>query len=238
MKTQRICLWSGPRNVSTALMYSFAQRDDTVVVDEPFYGHYLAVTGADHPGRDEVLAAMQTNGQRVIDEVILGPYSRPVVFFKSMAHHLVELDFGFLGSIQNVLLIRDPADMLRSLVNQIPRPQLRDTGLDAQVWLLRELGPKSLPVLDARALLHNPAGVLSKLCAQLNLPFQEQMLSWPPGPRPEDGIWAKYWYHNVHSSAGFRPYPEKDKAIPEYVEHLLQQCRPLYDKLARHAIRT
>lgn len=238
MKTQRICLWSGPRNVSTALMYSFAQRDDTIVVDEPLYGHYLAVTGADHPGRDEVLATMQTDGQRVIDETILGPYPRPVVFFKSMAHHLVGLDFGFWGSIQNVLLIRDPADMLRSLVNQLPQPQLRDTGLDVQVWLMRELGPASLPVLEARALLGDPAGVLSKLCARLDLPFQEQMLTWPAGPRPEDGIWARHWYHNVHASSGFRPYPERNETVPEHVQPLLQQCRPMYEELAEHAIRT
>ncbi len=246
MTTLRINLWSGPRNVSTALMYSFAQRADTRVVDEPLYGHYLAVSGADHPGREEVLAAMDTDGERVVRDVILGPCDRPVVFFKQMAHHLFHageldgLDRGFLDRTANVLLIRDPEQMLRSLSRQIPRPTLRDTGLAAQSELLEELGRRGQepPVLDARQLLLDPAAVLTKLCERLGLPFDPAMLSWAPKPRPEDGVWAPHWYENVHRSTGFTPYAHKRGPFPAELEPLLAECRPHYERLFREAIRS
>src|ERR687883_792368 len=133
----KLSVWSGPRNVSTALMYSFRQRPDTLVVDEPLYGHYLRVTSADHPGDEEVMASMDCCGERVIMEVILGPCERPIHFFKNMAHHLADLDRGFLGRITNVLLVRDPKEMLPSLAKQLPHPTLRDTGLREQVEILR-----------------------------------------------------------------------------------------------------
>ena len=185
----RINLWSGPRNVSTALMYSFAQRPDTRVVDEPLYAHYLRVSGADHPGRDQVLAALDQDGERVVREVILGPCDRPVLFMKQMAHHLVALDWDFLGQCDNVLLVRDPAAVLLSLAQVIGAPTLRDTGLDQASRLLRHLQQlgQDPPVLDSARLLRDPAGVLSRLCARLGLPFTPAMLSWKAGPRPESG---------------------------------------------------
>jgi len=238
-ETLRINLWSGPRNVSTALMYSFAQRPDTRVVDEPLYGHYLRVSGAEHPGRNEVLAGMDADGRRVVREVILGPCDRPVVFFKQMAHHLVELDRGFLVETANVLLTRDPAEMLPSLAHQIPEPTLRDTGLAAQSELLAEL--RSLgqvaPVLDARELLLDPPGVLAELCRRLGIPFFTAMLSWPAGARPEDGVWAHHWYDNVHRSTGFDPYRPKTAPFPERLLPLLAECRPHYQALYAAAIR-
>lgn len=234
----RLCLWSGPRNVSTALMYSFAQRPDIRVLDEPLYGHYLRVSGAQHPGRDEVLAAMDTDGARVVREVVLGPCDRPVLFMKHMAHHLVDLDLGFLARTTNVLLIRDPAEVLVSLVHQIPEPELRDTGLPAQTALLAEierLGQEPL-ALDARELLLDPKGVLGALCARIGLAFDRRMLSWEPGPRPEDGAWAPHWYDNVHRSTGFAPYRPKGERVPAAIEPLLEASRPLYEELYRHAL--
>jgi hypothetical protein len=233
-------VWSGPRNVSTALMYSFRQRPDTVVVDEPLYGHYLRVTGADHPGDREVMAAMDCDGDRVVREVILGPCKRQILFMKNMAHHLVELDRYFLGHITNVLLIRDPKEMLPSLAEQLPHPTLRDTGLAKQAEmmdLILERGEEPV-VLDAKHLLLDPPGVLRNACEKLGIPFYESMLSWPPGPKPEDGVWARYWYDSVHSSTAFAPYRPKTEPFPERLEPLLRECRPFYERLCRFAIKT
>lgn len=236
--TLRICLWSGPRNVSTALLYSFAERSDTRVVDEPLYGHYLRVSGAEHPGREEVLAAMETDGEAVVRGVILGPSDRPVMFLKQMAHHLVELDSGFLERTANVLLIRDPAEVLRTLVRQLPDASLADTGLATQCDLLdrlQEMG-QDPPVLDSRELLLDPSGVLERLCRRLGIDFDAAMLSWPAGPRAEDGVWAPHWYGNVHRSTGFQPYRPKEGAFPEELRPLLDECRPFYDRLYENAL--
>ncbi len=239
MAVKRICVWSGPRNVSTALMYSFAQRADTRVVDEPLYAHYLRATGVVHPGREEVLAAMESDGEAVVREVILGPCDRPLLFMKQMAHHLVDLDLAFLDRTLNVLLVRDPVEMLPSLRHQIPRPTLRDTGLATQARLLADLRRRGQDptVLDARELLLDPPGVLAALCQRLEVPFREAMLSWPAGARPEDGVWAPHWYRNVHRSTGFVPYRPKTEAFPPALAPLLEECRPYYRDLFRSALR-
>jgi hypothetical protein len=238
MATLRINMWSGPRNISTALMYSFAQRQDTRVVDEPLYAHYLRVSQAPHPGAGEVLAAMENDGARVIQHVILGPCNRPVLFMKQMAHHLTDLNWDFLHVTTNVLLIRSPDEMLPSLAQNLPIPTLRDTGLAIQSDLyhhLCNLGQQP-PVLDAKQVLLNPRGVLSRLCETLQLSFDEAMLHWSPGPRPEDGVWAKYWYHNLHRSNGFEPYRKKAEPFPGRLASLLEECQPHYELLARVAI--
>ncbi len=234
----KLSVWSGPRNVSTALMYSFRERSDTLVVDEPLYGHYLALTRANHPGVEEVLAAMDPDGERVVRETILGPCERPVHFFKNMAHHLTGLDRGFLGEIRNVLLVRDPREMLPSLARRIPTPTLRDTGLAEQVEILDAMleRDEAPVVLDARELLLDPPGVLRRTCELLGLPFEGAMLSWPAGPKPEDGVWAKHWYENVHASTGFEPYRPKSGPFPARLEPLLEECLPLYERLRRYAI--
>ncbi len=238
MPTLRINLWSGPRNVSTALMYAFAQRSDTRVLDEPLYAHYLRVSDADHPGKQEVLDAMINDGERVVHEIMLGPCDRSVLFMKQMAHHLVELDRGFLAQTTNVLLIRDPQAMLPSLAQNLTKPILRDTGLAMQSALYQELRAlgQNPAVLEAKQLLLDPPGVLAQLCAHLGIGFEEAMLHWQPGPRPEDGVWAPYWYHNVHTSTGFAPYIEKNEPFPPQLLPLLEECRPHYDILAQVAI--
>jgi hypothetical protein len=235
----KLSVWSGPRNVSTALMYAFRQRPDTLIVDEPLYGHYLEVTRAEHPGDDEVLATMDTDGGRVVREVLLGPCERPLHFFKNMAHHLEGLDDrGFLGGLTNVLLTRDPAEMLPSLARQLPNPTLRDTGLLYQTEILDHvLGEGLQPVvLDAKQLLLDPPGVLRGACDRLGIPFHESMLRWPAGPKPEDGVWAKHWYANVHASTGFSPYKPRTDAFPERLRPLLEESLPLYERLRRYAI--
>ncbi len=237
-RTKRVSVWSGPRNVSTALMYAFRSRSDTMVVDEPLYGHYLKLTGAPHPGLSEVLMHLETDRERAVQDTLLGRYTKPVVMFKNMAHHLVGLERDFLADLTNVLLTRDPEEMLPSLAEKIPEPTLRDTGLDEQVEILEvaEASGQKPVVIDARRLLENPERVLRALCGALELTFEPAMLSWPEGPKPEDGVWAKYWYENVHTTTGFAPYRAKTDPFPEHLKPLLEACAPLYEKLKSHAL--
>lgn len=237
--TAPICLWSGPRNVSTALMYSFAQRSDVRVIDEPLYGHYLRVTGARHPARQKIIANMNCDGDAVMRELIAEQENNPSLrlFQKHMAHHLVELDLGFLEKTSNIFLIRDPREMLPSLTVQIPDARLADTGLKRQYELyvdLRAAGQTPV-ILDSRELLLDPERILTRLCAHLGLRFDARMLHWQAGPRPEDGIWAPHWYHAVHKSTGFAPYQSKPR-FPEQLAALLADCKPWYDKLMQHAL--
>ena len=237
--TLRINSWSGPRNVSTALMRSFASRADTRAVDEPLYGAYLATTGAEHPGREELLEVLETDAATVIEDVILGPCDRPVLFLKQMVHHLTpDVDLGFLDDCVNVMLIRDPAEVIASLVNQLPEPTARDVGLERQVELFRDLRERGQepPVVDARQLLLDPEHVLRELCDRIGLEWDAAMLSWPAGPRPEDGPWARYWYDSVEASTGFAPYRPKNAEVPERCRELLSECRTHYDELSSSAI--
>ncbi len=235
MDKKRICLWSGPRNISTALMYSFAQRKDTTVVDEPLYAHYLVNTDARyyHPGAYEVIADQNCDGQKVVNHIIFREYDTPVVFFKHMTHHLVELDLEFMQDTINIILTRDPRDMLSSFVNQIENPTLEDTGYKQQLQLKEYLEYHKLPVLivDSKEILINPKQKLTELCEFAGIPFDETMLEWKAGARPEDGVWAKHWYHNVHSSTGFQPYTPKTEPFPEKLEALLEECEGFYSKL-------
>lgn len=235
-----ICLWSGPRNVSTALMYSFAQRSDTRVVDEPLYGHFLRITGAMHPGREEILAKTNCDGNDVMHGLLSNPqaWGRENLFMKHMAHHLVDVDQAFMRRTRNIFLVRDPQQMLPSLTIQVPHAQLADTGLKTQWFLYRELvdAGQRPAILDSRELLLSPGAVLEKLCRHLEIPYASDMLTWPAGPRPEDGIWAPHWYAAVHQSTGFSRYVEKTE-FPGKLEPLLRECRPWYDKLYEHAIR-
>ena len=237
--TAPICLFSGPRNISTALMYSFAQRGDMRVIDEPLYGHYLRITGAPHPGRETVISSMNCDGDSVMRELMaLAIASTPVhLFMKHMTHHLVDLDLSFLTATRNVFLIRDPRDMLPSLTVQLPQARLADTGLERQWQLYTELvacGQRPA-ILDARELLTDPNSVLRQLCTRLGLEFSTAMLSWEAGSRPEDGVWAPYWYHSVHASTGFGRYTPKTD-FPAHLESLLADCEPWYEKLFAHAI--
>lgn len=233
--TKRICIWSGPRNISTALMYSFAQRSDTTVVDEPLYAHYLVSTNAQeyHPGAEEVIADQENDGQQVIDNVVFGKYDTPVVFFKHMTHHLVNLDWSFLKDTINVILTRDPADMLRSIVHQIPNPEMKDVGYAAHLELveyLRGIGQQPI-VIDSKEVLMNPREKLTEICDHIGIPFEDAMLEWEAGARSEDGIWAKYWYHNVHKSTGFQPYKPKTGNFPEKLKPLRAESERCYAEL-------
>jgi hypothetical protein len=235
-----INLWSGPRNVSTALMYSFAERSDTHVVDEPLYGHFLRVTGTRHPGRDEVLQTVNCDGNEVMRTLLDNPPSSTgVLFIKQMAHHLINLDERFLDGTENIFLIRDPRQMLPSLTIQLPDARLMDTGLKMQWELFVQLrnNGQNPAIIDSRELLLNPPQILKGLCDQLGIAYSDRMLSWKAGPRDEDGIWAKHWYRAVHKSTGFAPYVDKTE-FPSHLDKLLAECSPWYEKLFSHAIQS
>jgi len=221
-------------------MYSFAELPGVRVIDEPLYGHYLRVSGANHPGRREIMSAMNCDGNTVMQDLLLqqNEDQSRVLFMKHMAHHLTELDLDFLRSTNNIFLIRDPREMLPSLTIQLPHAALSDTGLRRQWELYSELADSGQRpvVLDSRELLLNPEGVLRQLTRHLNVEFSSEMLTWRTGAREEDGIWAPHWYHAVHKSTGFAPYEAKTN-FPDYLQPLLDDCKPWYEKLYEHALR-
>jgi len=235
--TLRVQCWSGPRNISTALMYSFRQRSDTTVVDEPLYAHYLSMADRGHPLTDAVLASQSTDADDVIQRIILGPCETPVLFVKQMAHHLQGIEPGFLGETSNILLTRDPRQMLASLSVNLPDCELADTGLSEQIELLDaiEAGGGRPVVIESRALLSNPEGVLAAVCKRLGLDFDDAMLSWPAGPKPEDGVWASEWYRGVHASTGFGRYVPGSGALSDRLEAVLEEATPLYKRILEFA---
>lgn len=238
-QTKRICLWSGPRNISTALMYSFAQRSDTLVYDEPFYAHYLQNTDAKsyHPGAHEIIDSMENDGERVV-QMIMGEHEKPVVFFKNMTHHLLDLDKSFMRETINVMLTRDPVDMLPSFGKVIENPTMNDVGYALHIELLEFFEQNEIEpiVLESKRVLSDPKRVLERFCEFVGISFESDMLEWPAGARPEDGIWAKYWYDSVHQSTGFGQYRPKTEPFPERLKPLLDECRLHYEKLMKLAI--
>ena len=236
----RINLWSSPRNISTALMYSFAQRTDTTVVDEPLYAHYLArqPTAADHPGGEAILRDQSTDGREVVETMLRAAYPTPVVVFKQMTHHLVDLPDDFLYRMVNVLLIRDPREILASFTLVVETAEAADIGVPQQGELFDKLvvAGTLCAVVDATRLLSDPRRVLEALCTRVGIAFEPGMLSWPAGPKAYDGVWAPHWYGGVHRSTGFMPYRPKDIQLPPRLDRIAEACMPVYRRLLDHAI--
>lgn len=238
-EVKRLFLWSGPRNISTTLMYSFAQRADTQVYDEPLYGYYLKNTSASeyHPGAQEIMDAMQCDGEQVV-KMMLGPHPKPIAFFKNMTHHLLDLDREFLKRGVNLLLTRHPREMLPSFHRVIPHPSMKDVGYQAHVELVHHFLSHSIPfvVIESSEILKNPAERLKGLCQHLAIPFDEAMLSWPKGARQEDGPWARHWYSAIHQSTGYKPYQPDERPFPQELKALYDECLPLYQSLLQYAL--
>lgn len=239
----RIAMWSGPRNISTALMRSWDARPDTVVCDEPLYAHYLRHTGiTHHPGHAEIVEHHEPDLQTVIDWLLAPlPPGKTVFYQKQMAHHLLpHVPLDWTRSLANVFLIRDPREMLLSLLEFFPKPRLEETGLPQQSQLFQRLQAESgLPpaVIDARDVLLDPAGMLRALCEAVHVPYDDCMLQWQPGIRETDGIWAKHWYANVARSTSFGSYTPKPGEVPPQHRDLLSQCEDLYEQLAEHKLK-
>jgi hypothetical protein len=230
--TIRLACWSGPRNISTALMRSWENRSDTEVVDEPLYAWYLATTGLDHPGRQDVIAAGVTDWRRVVDELTRPWPEGPVLQYqKHMAQHLLpDLPREWIASLVNVLLIRDPAEVVSSYLRSRATVVADDIGILQQLELGVLLG-SDVPVIDAADFLRAPEAYLRWLCSYAGVEFTDAMLSWPPGPRTSDGVWAPYWYDAVLRSTGFEPYrPRRVELTPEG-EAVVSATRPAYEQL-------
>lgn len=234
-------MWSGPRNISTALMRSWGSRADTFVCDEPFYAHYLLRTGAPHPGREEVIASQENDWRRVA-EWLTGeiPEGKRIFYQKQMTHHLLaEMGREWIENVSNAFLIREPRGMLVSLLRVTPGAGVADTGLPQQ-WELFERVRGSTgrvpPVIDCRDVLENPEGILKRLCEALGVPFDPAMLSWEPGRRPTDGVWAKHWYASVERSTGFHRHVRSDETVPASHAGVYQECLGYYERLHAHRI--
>lgn len=239
----RIAMWSGPRNLSTALMRSFGNRADCFVTDEPLYAHYLKTTGRPHPGAEEVIAKHDSDW-RSVAAWLTGPVpgGKPVWYQKHMTHHLLpQIERGWLAQLTHCFLLRDPREVLPSLDAKFAKPTLADTGM-AQQWeifeFVREHTGDTPPVIDAADLLRDPRKVLGALCHALELEFDANMLHWPAGRRDTDGVWAKHWYHNVEKSTGFGPERTQSAVLEPYLVPLLEECRPYYDRLRAHCLAT
>lgn len=237
----KIAMWSGPRNLSTALMYSFAARPDCAVWDEPFYAAYLDRTGMDHPMRDAIIAAHNADPAAVASACIgVIPNGKSIHYQKHMTLHMIpEFDRAFMRALTNVFLIRHPARVVASYSQKREAPTLADIGFVQQAELFDEVASWSgqIPlVIDSADIRANPRESLTKLCLALGISFTEDMLSWPPGPKPYDGVWAPHWYNAVHASTGFGEPEGPLPTLAAQYAPLVEQALPHYQRLARHKL--
>ena len=239
----RIAMWSGPRNISTAMMRSFGARADTAVVDEPFYAAYLVQTGLVHPMRGEVIASQPDDWREVVTG-LLGrvPGDKPICYQKHMTHHMIPL-FGreWIRQVRNAFLIRDPAAVLASYAAKRGDVTLADIGIAQQRELFEQeadrLG-RAPPVVEGADILAEPARVLAGLCAALGIAYDEAMLHWPAGRRESDGVWAPAWYDAVERSTGFKaPAPREPVTLSGELQRIDDSARPHYEALARYRLR-
>ena len=235
-ETIRIAMWSGPRNISTAMLRAWGNRPDTFVCDEPLYAHYLKVTGTAHPGRDEVIAAHESDWRKVV-AALTGPApgGRAIWYQKHMAHHLLPgVGRDWLDALTHAFLIREPGEMVVSLCRTFPGAALADTGLPQQCEIFDRVAARlgrAPPVVLASDVLKDPAGILEALCEALGIPYLAEMLSWPPGRRDTDGAWAPHWYAAVERSTGFEPYRRRHVELDGVAARLVDECLPYYEKL-------
>jgi len=237
----RLALWSGPRNISTAMMRSWGNRPDTFVCDEPLYAHYLSATGLDHPGAEEVIACGEADW-RVAADWLCGPVpeGKAIFYQKHMTHHLLpNMERDWLGQLTHGFLIRHPGEVITSYLKKSHDPTVEDLGFVQQAEIYDWVSARTdsaVPVLDARDILDHPEAMLRQLCAVLGVEFTPAMLTWEPGLRATDGIWAKHWYPEVETSTGFRPYQAKSDVVPERLQGVYAECLDVYERLHAHRL--
>jgi hypothetical protein len=238
----RIAMWSGQRNISTAMMRSWGNRPDTWVCDEPLYAHYLSVTNKDHPIAQDVIAHGEADWRKVVDwltgEI---PHGKAIFYQKHMAHHLLpDIGRDWLGDVTNCFLIRHPAEVINSYIRKQHDPAPEDLGYAQQVEIfdwVRARNGTTPPVVDAKDVLSNPERILRHLCEVLGIEFTVAMLSWPPGLRETDGIWAKHWYPEVETTTSFRSYRPNSESVPERLNSVYKQCVEYYEYLYEYRLR-
>jgi len=239
---KRIAMWSGPRNISTAMMRAWENRPDTNIVDEPFYACYLTETGIQHPMQQEVLASQSAKWNDVIDTVLTADLEpdATIQYQKHMTQHMVnEVNSDWFSTLSHAFLIRDPAQVVASYGKKRDEVDALDLGFQQQHDLFNlvcEFNGDIPPVIDSKDVLRNPQQMLSKLCEQLGVPFMQQMLNWPAGRRESDGAWAPHWYRNVEASTGFGPYVEKQMELNKHQVSVVEECMPHYQALYRHKL--
>jgi hypothetical protein len=237
----RIAMWSGPRNISTAMMRAWESRGDTAVTDEPFYAHYLVATGVEHPGREQVIASQSADDTQVA--AMLGgpiPDGKRIWYQKHMTQHMLPgMSLDWFDRVTHCFLIRTPDEVVASFTRNRPDAAAWELGFEQQARLFDQVCDRlgtPPPVLDAGDVLRDPAGVLGALCARLGIPFSPRMLHWPAGRRDSDGVWAPHWYRAVEQSTGFEPWRPRDAALTPFQQELAGQCRPFYARLARYRL--
>ena len=238
----RVAMWSGPRNISTAMMRSWGSRPDTFVWDEPFYAHYLEATGRDHPGAAEVIANGESDWRKVVERLCGDiPEGKRIFYQKHMTHHLLpEMDRAWLGAVTNCFLIRDPAGVIVSYLKKNNDPAVEDIGFVQQAeifdWVRAHIGAIP-PVIDADDVLENPEKMLRLLCDAVGVEFMDAMLSWGPGLRETDGIWAEHWYGEVATSTGFRkPSQSERPRVPGRLREVYERSRECYAQLYQYRL--
>ena len=237
-----IAMWSGPRNLSTAMMRSFESRKDTEVLDEPFYAHYLSVNELDHPGREAILNSQSTNWNDVASKCVDKNFSkRPIWYQKHMAqHNLKGFEINWIKDIQNCLLIRNPRSVIASYGKKSPITDERLLGYVQQaeiIDLLEDSNRETPPIIDADDILKNPESMLRELCKTLGIDFHSSMLSWQKGPRDSDGIWGPYWYDGVYQSTGFKPYIDNKIELDPDILGIYENCKKYYDDFHKKRIK-
>lgn len=238
----RIAMWSGPRNISTAMMRAWGNREDTTVIDEPLYAHYLVATGAAHPGRDDVIAAQSTDPDEVA-RMLCGPIPdhKPIWYQKHMTQHILAgMSLEWLDCLTHCFLIREPEAVVASFTQQRPDAAVWELGFAEQARVFDHVCDRfgsAPPVIESSDVLKDPAGILGALCERLDIPFSERMLHWPSGPRDDDGVWARHWYASVEQSTGFAPYQPREIELTAFQRDLAEQCQPFYDRLAPYRLR-
>jgi len=231
---------SGPRNMSTAIMYAFDNRKDTLGVDEPFYSYYLnRYPDVHHPGRNDILQSQSTDANTVINQLHQSAQEVDYLFIKNMAHHIDGFDLNWLHDAKHVFLIRDPQKLINSFAKVMDNPTIKDIGIKDEYLLFQQLIGRGISpvVLDSGDLLSDPSRVMSQLCKALDIEFTEEMLSWKAGSREIDGVWASYWYDNVHKTTGFEQQQTSIESMPTKYRSLLIEALPYYQSLYEYAIK-